>query len=137
MYMNGNYFFLRLSPTSPLVVCQIAYTKSLVKIWEIHGAGKFTELIERRIELPKINKDEFMDFAFSIDGSVNIIDKFGTVYYINTSNGDVKQIITWPEEVDYNTKPEFQTHVAYFRAGLILIGPDGLFKVEFIIYIGN
>lgn len=88
----------------PLNVCQLAYLKGLITIWEVHGTQKFCKLIQRRINLDFNKLDGPFDTSYSIEGNLNLVNKHGNVFNIIPSSGTVNLIAKWTGQ--YN-KPRF------------------------------
>ncbi|XP_055586101.1 cilia- and flagella-associated protein 43 isoform X2 [Uranotaenia lowii] len=110
------------SPAATLTVCQLAYTKSIIKLWEIHGNVRFCRLIERNIRLPFAKEYAPLDCCFAIDGTLMIANSHGAVYCYNSSTGQLIQIIK--PSVKHPT--EIQTCLFYCKGGLLLNEPTGI-----------
>ena len=111
------------SPSLPLNVCQFAYTQAKLTVWEIHATVKICRIIERKVKLP-FDKDECpASFTFSIDGTLNVVNKSGNVYSVIPLTNQVNEIIKWTAESGPN-----RTCLSYGKGGLVLAGPDGRVK---------
>lgn len=111
---------LMCSPASTITVCQLAYNQAQVTLWEIHGNVRITRLIEKNVKLPFGKEAAPLDGTFSIDGTLMIINKWGSVYSFSGTSGQLHQIIKPIEEP--NLLPPL---IFYCKGGLFLSDPSG------------
>ncbi|XP_058814019.1 cilia- and flagella-associated protein 43 isoform X2 [Topomyia yanbarensis] len=104
------------SPTTTVEVCQLAYKNAQVVYWEIHGNIRFCKLIEKIIKLPFSQELAPLDCAFSVDGTLMIVNGRGTVYSFAANSGQVNEIIAPREE------PLRCTPLIYYCKGGLLVG---------------
>ncbi|XP_055617976.1 cilia- and flagella-associated protein 43 isoform X2 [Toxorhynchites rutilus septentrionalis] len=107
------------SPSSPLTVCQLAYNKAQVTLWEIYGNVKICRLIEKDVKLPFGKIDAPLDVCFAIDGTLLIINKQGCVYSFSTA-GQLNQIIK-PSE----TPSSHPSYIFFCKGGIFISESSG------------
>lgn len=111
------------SQSLPLTVCQLAYQRGLLTVWEVHGTQKFCKLIQRRISLDISKLDGPFDTSYSIEGNLNIVNRHGSIFNVIPSSGIVNLIAKGIGGAGSNSAA-----ICSFRGGIIVTGPDGVLK---------
>lgn len=76
------------SSSLPLTVAQLAHTKGKLIVWEVHGTQKFCKLIKRKIQLDFPKWDKPFQDVYSIEGNIQIVNRYGDIYYVIPSSGE-------------------------------------------------
>lgn len=74
---------LMCSPASTITVCQLAYNQAKVTLWEVLGNVRIARFIEKQVKLPFGKEAAPLDATFSIDGTLMIVNKWGSVYSVS------------------------------------------------------
>ncbi|XP_065080968.1 cilia- and flagella-associated protein 43 [Ochlerotatus camptorhynchus] len=111
---------LMCSPASTVTICQVAYNQALVTLWEVHGNVRISRLIEKNVKLPFGKEAAPLDTTFSIDGTLMVINKWGSVYSFSATTGLLNHIIKPMDEPGILAPLIF-----YCKGGLFLSNPNG------------
>lgn len=124
---------VRVSPTQPLTVCQLARNIPQMNIYEIHGALDTWNVIHRRMKLQDFKESNGPFYCvFGYDGMINFIIGNGDVYQVSPITGVAKLIIEWNGGIGDQVPM-----IATFKGGLVVHGPNSIIKVCFVLRVNN